>query len=65
MSTLSVNRSTKLARKVGRSIKSPMEKNTAATTAKAMRTFSIFSLPSFSSSHFSNLDGSSTPASSG
>ena len=44
---------------------SPTEKATATTTEKAMTSFSTFSLPSFRSSHCSNLEGSSVPASSG
>jgi hypothetical protein len=64
-STLSVTFSTKLAKNVGSSINSPMEKHTASATEKPITAFSIFSLPSFLSSHCSNLEGSSTPASSG
>ena len=63
MRTLSVASSTKLARKVGRSMKSPTAKKTASTTEKPITSFSIFSLPSFPSSHFSNLEGSSVSSS--
>ena len=63
-STLSVTSSTKLARKVGSSMNSPMEKHTATTTERPMTTFSIFSLPSFLSSHCSNLEGSAAVSSS-
>ena len=62
--TLSVTSSTRLARKVGSIMNRPMEKATATTTEKAMTAFSTFSLPSFSSSHFSNLEGSSADRSS-
>ena len=52
-------------RRVGSTKKSPTEKAMPSTTAKVVKKRMAFSLPSFSSSHFSNREGSSGSSSSG